>query len=121
MYGPWSEWEQCPPCVNAAAADITRTRSKQCLSNDVACSSVTESRVCSVATTNTPLCEVCANFANYCGIEGKGNTECVDITDAATGAVSASCECKKPWGKDENGQCSKCNVLRPFNWQCGGK
>ena len=61
-------------------------------------------QVCAVS-----LCEKCSNFETPCaGV----NEECVDIDEAKT------CICKKPFLRDEFGDCNKCNALRPFSWQC---
>ena len=56
-----------------------------------------------------PMCEKCANFVKPC--VGQ-NVECVDVDESKT------CVCKKPFTRDESGDCKKCNALRPFSWQC---
>ena len=56
-----------------------------------------------------PMCEKCENFITPCAGE---NVECVDVDESKT------CICKKPFTRDNSGDCKKCNVLRPFSWQC---
>ena len=56
-----------------------------------------------------PMCEKCENFITPCAGE---NVECVDVDESKT------CICKKPFSRDNSGDCKKCNVLRPFSWQC---
>ena len=56
-----------------------------------------------------PMCEKCENFIEPCAGE---NVECVDVDESKT------CICKKPFSRDDSGDCKKCNALRPFSWQC---
>ena len=57
----------------------------------------------------TPVCKKCTNFDTPClGV----NEECVDTDE------SIACLCKKPFLRDEFGDCKKCGALRPFAWQC---
>ena len=117
-FGPWSEWGACPSCVDLDLPVIV-TRTKECTIDTPGCAAVTETKDCSPANSNTVECLKCKNFANYCSGEGMDKMECVDETN--DNVTSATCQCIKPFGKDENGQCTKCNALRPFTWQCGGE
>ena len=78
-------------------------------------SNVLSEQKCDIAETvemqvcQRPFCEKCANFENPCA---GANEECVDINDSKT------CLCKKPFSRDDFGECNKCNALRPFSWQC---
>ena len=111
VYGQWVEWTKCSPTCVTRGELGTQTRERQCLSDsDDSCDNTqnTQAREC-----DQQYCETCNNFIDYCS--DYHNTECVDENNKAT------CPCRHPFGLDANGQCTKCNALRPFAWQCTGK
>ena len=125
IYGNWAKWTTCDKsCVHKNQQSI-RTRQRRCddtitdsglffsakLCNDL----VILGEICNLAKSiemevcQRPICEKCANFVKPCaGV----NVECVDLDESKT------CVCKKPFTRDNVGECSKCNALRPFAWQC---
>ena len=125
IYGNWAQWSKCnKSCVNKDESPSIRTRQRNCnetitnsgkFINQNKHSKKSSGETCELEkqiemeVCQRSFCEKCANFETPCaGV----NEECIDIDDSKT------CLCKKPFLRDEFGDCNKCNALRPFSWQC---
>jgi len=112
VFGDWEEWLYCSE--NCGIGVTTRTRTCSPVGNSTCPTDgplVIESKPCQIQ-----KCLTCENYENYC--DSQVNTQCKDIT-LENGETTAQCQCKSPFGLDDFGQCTKCNALAPFKWQCG--
>ena len=125
IYGNWAQWSKCnKSCINKDESPSIRTRQRNCNdtitnsgksinqnkhSKNSAGETCEQAKQIEMEVCQRSFCEKCANFETPCaGV----NEECIDIDESKT------CLCKKPFLRDEFGDCNKCNALRPFSWQC---
>jgi len=123
-YTEWTQWTACfPECTAPNSVEQpTKTRTRECKPdfiaiNDARCDKENDSNSFEETENCAPnVCQVCENFADNAFCAERPNTICVN--EEENGVKKATCQCKSPYALNANGDCLKCNALRPFSWQC---